>query len=125
MRVHINPRTYAEWIPGARTINFYTFTLYGDDPTSMAWGARWANTDCCSFGYDKDRRPTQAEALAALLRYLDEGVYSLDNCPACGKPFDYCQGHGRIGDPAGYHVVLRHEYADHSHCHPSSNCKEN
>jgi hypothetical protein len=80
MQVHINSRTYAEWIPGARTINIYTLTPYGGEfEWSKAWGPRWANTDCFSFGYDKDKRPTQAEALATLLRYLDEGVYYIDS----------------------------------------------
>ena len=79
MHIQINPTTYADWHTGARTINIYKLTEYGSDPTSKTWGPRWTNTDCCSFGYDKDRRPTQTEALAALLRYLDEGVYSIDS----------------------------------------------
>jgi hypothetical protein len=79
MRIHINSRTYADWHTGARTINIYTLTAYGEDPRRRFRGARWANSDCCSFGYDKDKRPTQAEALAALLRYVDEGVYYIDS----------------------------------------------
>jgi hypothetical protein len=79
MQIHINSRTYAEWIPGARTINIYTLTSYGDDTTSKAWGPRWTNSDCLTFGWEKDKRPTQAEAFATLLRYLDEGAYYIDS----------------------------------------------
>jgi hypothetical protein len=77
MRVYINSHTYAEWISGALTINIYTLTAYGDDATSKAWGPRWANTDCISCGYDK--RPTQVEAFATILRYHDLGVYFIDS----------------------------------------------
>lgn len=50
--------------------------------------------------------------------------YSEPLCPACGQPIDYCQGHGRIGDPVGYHIMLRHEYADHTQCHELADCRK-
>lgn len=37
-------------------------------------------------------------------------------CPACGNPIDYCQGHGEIGDPAGFAILAAHDDGDHSHC---------
>ena len=40
-------------------------------------------------------------------------------CPACGDPIDYCQGHGRIGDPIGYAIVTDHHENDrHDKCAP-------
>jgi|GEM_PF-2563844 len=42
----------------------------------------------------------------------------MDNCPACGDPIDYCQGHGEIGDPAGFARLEAHDDGDHSDCHP-------
>lgn len=38
------------------------------------------------------------------------------DCPACGDPIDYCQGHGDIGDPLGADILRRHDDGDHSHC---------
>jgi hypothetical protein len=49
-------------------------------------------------------------------RLDDEGT---SYCPACGDPIDYCQGHGPIGDPAGYRILWRHDNGDHRTCHPS------
>lgn len=43
-------------------------------------------------------------------------------CPACGDPIDYCQGHGRIGDPLGYGILRNHEQGRHDACHPFSDC---
>lgn len=40
-------------------------------------------------------------------------------CPACGSPIDYCQGHGEIGDPAGWAVLHMHDNDEHAHCHPA------
>lgn len=40
------------------------------------------------------------------------------NCPACGQPIDYCQGHGDIGDPAGAWILHRHDEGSHEECHP-------
>ena len=42
----------------------------------------------------------------------------LGQCTYCGDPIDYCQGHGEIGDPAGFDALLRHDNGDHSECHP-------
>ena len=42
----------------------------------------------------------------------------LSLCPACGEPIDYCQGHGEIGDPAGFAILEAHDADDHSDCHP-------
>lgn len=39
-------------------------------------------------------------------------------CPACGSPADYCQGHGEIGDPAGFAILEAHDADDHDGCHP-------
>lgn len=39
-------------------------------------------------------------------------------CPACGDPIDYCQGHGEMGDPAGFAILAAHDGDDHSECHP-------
>jgi hypothetical protein len=40
-------------------------------------------------------------------------------CPACGDPIDYCQGHGEIGDPAGFAILAAHDDDDHSGCNPA------
>ena len=37
-------------------------------------------------------------------------------CPACGDAIDYCQGHGEIGDPAGYAQLLAHDNGKHDDC---------
>jgi hypothetical protein len=37
-------------------------------------------------------------------------------CPACGDPFDYCQGHGLIGDPDGAIVLAQHDQGIHTGC---------
>ena len=37
-------------------------------------------------------------------------------CPACGNVTDYCQGHGEIGDPAGFAILRAHDNDDHSGC---------
>lgn len=45
-------------------------------------------------------------------------------CPACGAVMDYCLGHGEIGDPAGWAILVKH-YDDNEHgeCHPRG-CEE-
>lgn len=43
-------------------------------------------------------------------------------CPACGEPIDYCQGHGELGDPAGWAVLTMHDNGDHSHCVQEADC---
>lgn len=102
MRITINPTTYAEWWTGSRTINIYTLEQYvGNDAAVRAWGPRWANTDCISFGYDKpDNSTTQIEMLAVLLRHLDD-VYSVDTielslCADC----IYMDANGTLPDDA-------------------------
>lgn len=52
----------------------------------------------------------------------EEDVYE-PGCPACGDPIDYCQGHGEIGDPAGFAILAAHDDGDHSGCHPDG-CDE-
>ena len=37
-------------------------------------------------------------------------------CPACGETASYCQGHGEIGDPAGYAILAAHNEDDHTRC---------
>lgn len=44
-------------------------------------------------------------------------------CPACGQPIDFCQGHGEMGDPAGFAILTAHDDGDHSGCHPDG-CEE-
>jgi hypothetical protein len=49
---------YAEWQPGARTINLFNH--------------RGIEVDCCSFGYDKpDNSTTKQEMLRVLEQWLD------------------------------------------------------
>ena len=47
----------------------------------------------------------------------------VSRCPACGDVIDYCQGHGEIGDPAGFAILAAHDDDDHSGCHPDG-CDE-
>lgn len=96
MKFALGPDTYAEWTPGARTINYWHFTLYAGDTGGWEEG-RWVNYDCSSFGYDKpDNSTTQLEALAVILRH-DCQHLSLDDCgrschhlecPDCGLLID-------------------------------------
>lgn len=46
------------------------------------------------------------------------GDEDVARCPACGDPIDYCQGHGEIGDPAGFAILEAHDAGDHTGCHP-------
>ena len=39
-------------------------------------------------------------------------------CPACGVPIDYCQGHGEIGDYAGWCILNDHDNGEHFGCDP-------
>lgn len=39
-------------------------------------------------------------------------------CPACGEVIDYCQGHGKMGDPQGYAVLQLHDRDSHTACNP-------
>lgn len=45
-------------------------------------------------------------------------------CPVCGDPYDYCQGHGEIGDPRGFAILAKHDADDHSECVEGENCDE-
>lgn len=40
----------------------------------------------------------------------------VEDCVVCGQPSDYCPGHGEIGDPAGYRILVAHDEGDHSMC---------
>jgi hypothetical protein len=44
-------------------------------------------------------------------------------CPACGDVIDYCQGHGEMGDPAGFAILAAHDDGNHHECHPDG-CEE-
>ena len=39
-------------------------------------------------------------------------------CPACGDLIDFCTGHGEIGDPAGFAILMAHDAGDHADCQP-------
>lgn len=41
---------------------------------------------------------------------------SFPRCFVCGEDIDYCQGHGEIGDPAGFAILQAHDAGDHSRC---------
>lgn len=43
-----------------------------------------------------------AEHAAELMTYVDADA---EACPVCSEPSDYCQGHGRTGDPAGFYTL--------------------
>lgn len=50
----------------------------------------------------------------------DDPYWDEPRCPACGNPIDYCQGHGRIGDPVGLAIVTdHHENGIHTRCNPA------
>lgn len=42
--------------------------------------------------------------------------YYGSRCPACGALIDFCQGHGEIGDPAGYAILQKHDDDSHEDC---------
>ena len=46
-----------------------------------------------------------------------------DGCPACGEIVDYCQGHGRIGDPDGADVLADHATGSHGNCDSAAECQ--
>lgn len=39
----------------------------------------------------------------------------MDKCPACNEYIDYCQGHGEIGDPYGFEILVESGYFDNSY----------
>ena len=81
------------------------------DANIYAWdlASRW-------FGFDHfDVQP---------LGPLDEAEEEyVSRCPACGDVIDYCQGHGEMGDPAGFAILAAHDDDDHSECDPDG-CDE-
>jgi hypothetical protein len=48
----------------------------------------------------------------------DPGEVNEPRCPVCADPSDYCQGHGEIGDPAGFAILTAHDDGNHDDCHP-------
>ena len=36
-----------------------------------------------------------------------------DDCPVCLDPIDYCQGHGEVGDPEGFRMLM--DYYDNEY----------
>lgn len=34
--------------------------------------------------------------------------YPNDECPICLDPMDYCPGHGEIGDPEGFRMLMNY-----------------
>ena len=36
-----------------------------------------------------------------------------NECPICLDPLDYCQGHGEIGDPEGFRMLM--DYYDNEY----------
>lgn len=38
----------------------------------------------------------------------DPEEYPVDECPICLDPMDYCQGHGEIGDPEGFRMLMNY-----------------
>lgn len=53
----------------------------------------------------------------------EEMAELISYCPACGSPIDYCQGHGEMGDPAGFAILEAHDNGQHADCHPGG-CDE-
>lgn len=45
---------------------------------------------------------------AAKLYGCDYLAAEFNECVVCGETFDYCQGHGEIGDPAGFAILQQH-----------------
>ena len=67
--------------------------------------------------YAKDPTVTEESGVPDI---EDPDEEELDRCPACGDVIDYCQGHGPVGDPFGYQILLNHcENDKHDQCHPS------
>ena len=80
MRITIGTTQY-RWNPGSRTINVWSDTPYTAEQAGWPL-SRWLETDVMSFGYDKpDNSTTQTEAIAVILRSLED-VYPVDDDPA-------------------------------------------
>jgi hypothetical protein len=43
-------------------------------------------------------------------------------CPVCAEFIPYCQGHGSIGDPEGFRILLAHDDGHHERCQPDAEC---
>lgn len=75
---------------------------------------------CAECGHAYHVGPCSAPSIASAggcdCEYPTEYV---SRCPACGDVIDYCQGHGEIGDPAGYAILEAHDAGDHTECHPA------
>jgi len=56
-------------------------------------------------------------------QFRDPDLEYVSRCPACGDVIDYCQGHGEMGDPAGFAILTAHDDDDHSECDPDG-CDE-
>lgn len=55
--------------------------------------------------------------------WMGDDDWYVAECPACGSPIDYCQGHGEYGDPAGFAILVAHDLDDHSGCLDGSECR--
>ncbi len=84
--------------------------MYDHDEAQAAAEADWERA------YD-ERFEAEAEAHA-------EYLASLAHCPVCGDVMDYCQGHGELGDPDGYAVLVDHDNDEHHGCHSAAGCVE-
>jgi len=65
------------------------------------------------------RNPTERlfDELKAERDRRELGV-SIAYCIVCGQPIDYCQGHGVIGDPDGFAILVAHDLGQHDDCDP-------
>lgn len=68
-------------------------------------------THCWRCGADAEIAAPVAETETEYLDYDDT-----ERCVVCGEFVDYCQGHGEIGDPHGYAIMVAHDNGDHSAC---------
>lgn len=122
----------------------YCVTWCSDSELELAGWTQWEPSDPHTYengwhpGQDDDpaailasiKRETDADVVFRLHEssqfYITFRAYTRDAeldeyvsaCPACGSPIDYCQGHGEIGDPAGFAILEAHDNDDHSECHP-------
>lgn len=66
------------------------------------------------FGFDPEL-PTGFQDADIEMRELEEWANE-PRCPACFEAIDYCQGHGEMGDPAGFALLQAHDAGDHRAC---------
>lgn len=51
----------------------------------------------------------------------DSDITYVSRCVVCAEFPDYCQGHGEIGDPEGYEILIAHDNdTSHTGCHPDA-----